>query len=96
MPGDQDKEALIQMELPPGWEARHRISGSGEFEGPRKTSLPRVNLGREAGLGPAVPEGGSKNEVALAIIDAGWTGNLDPAAQIPPVSSNPAPLSSPA
>lgn len=37
----------MQMVLPPGWEARHRFSGSREFEGLLKRSLPKVNLGIE-------------------------------------------------
>lgn len=31
----------------PGWEAKHRISGSGEFELIRKTSLLKANPGGE-------------------------------------------------
>lgn len=52
MLGDQDEEALMQIALSPGWEARYRFQGSREFEKLLKSSLPRVNLGRETGLRP--------------------------------------------
>lgn len=43
MPGDHDEEALMRGALLPGWEARHRISAAGEFEGFWETSLSEVN-----------------------------------------------------
>lgn len=58
--------SLMQMALPPGWEARHSFSGSREFEELLKTSLPRVNLGRETRLRP--PDSGGQSGYSVQFL----------------------------